>query len=48
MNAETLQLLKDMRDQLAVCLAWESNAKLRSRLRVAIMIAEDEAKENNP
>lgn len=44
MDTDTLQLLKDLRDQLAVCLAWESNTKLRSRLRVAIAVAEDKAR----
>jgi ribosomal protein L31E len=42
MDNETLQLLRDLRDQLAVSLCWPGNEKLRSRLRVAIMRAEDE------
>lgn len=44
MDPETLKLLCELRDRLAVTLAWPENNELRSRLRVAIMRAEDEAK----
>ena len=40
MNAETLQLLKDVRDALAVSLAWPASESIRSRLNVAILRAE--------
>lgn len=43
MDHDTLQLLRDVRDQLAVALAWPGNETLRARLRVAVMRAEDEA-----
>jgi hypothetical protein len=41
MDNETIQLLRDVRDQLAVALAWPDCHKLRSRIKVAIALAED-------
>lgn len=38
---ETLELLRKIRDQLAVSLAWDSSEALRSEINRAIMRLED-------
>lgn len=42
MNPDTLKLLKDIREELAVALAWPASIALRSRINIAINRAEHE------
>lgn len=46
MHQETLRLLKDLKLQLAVSLAWPASESIRSRLNVAIMRGEDSVVSN--